>query len=136
MRPLNKPGEEMSPKKQAPRQIYVHPNIRTSAPAKDPFVERLAASSVVQEIVRTPRGPPSDASGSQRGFARAESTTSKTTDAVQMVDRTASSIPTIPVPTGTYAFLDTAHQSVAVAWFYSFERFFLTPVDVTNYEVE
>ena len=52
-----------------------------------------------------------------------------------MMDRTASLIPTIPVPTGTYAFLDTARQSVAVAWFYSFDRFFLKPMDVTTYEV-
>jgi len=102
-------------------------------PAKEPFAQRPVALPVVKEMVRTPRGPSSAAS--QRGFVQAESAADKTKDAVKRMDSAASSIATIPAPTGTYAFLDTAHQSVSMAWFYSFERFFLTPMGVTNYEV-
>jgi len=104
-------------------------------PIKDPFLQRLLALPVAQEILLNPSGLPSAASGSKRGFDPAKATSPKTTSAVQMVDKAASLIPTIPVPTGTYAFLDTARQSVAVAWFYSFDRFFLKPMDVTTYEV-
>ena len=104
-------------------------------PAKDLFVQRPIASPLVKEMVRTPRGPSSAVSGSQRGFVQAESAADKTKDAVKRMDRAASSIPTILAPTGTYAFLDAAHQSVSMAWFYSFERFFLTPMGVSNYEV-
>ena len=104
-------------------------------PIKDPFLQRLLASPVVQEILRTTCGLPSAASESKQGIIRAKPTSPKTTSAVLVVDRTASPIPTIPVPTGTYAFLDTTRQSVAVAWFYSFDWFFLSPMDMTTYEV-
>ena len=132
---LNKPREVLNPKKSPPRQTFQKENIGTSVPVKDPLIQRLLASPVAQEILRTPCGLTSAASESKRGTVRAKPTSPKTTSAVQMVDGTATLIPTIPVPTGTYAFLDTVHQSVAVAWFYSFDRFFLKPMGVTNYEV-
>ena len=48
----------------------------------------------------------------------------------------ASPIPTVPIATGTYAFLDTSDQRAKIAMFYSFKRFFLYPIDVLTYEVK
>jgi len=89
------PRADFYPKKSPPRQIFQEENIGTSVPIKDPFLQRLLASPVVQEILRTTCGlpwwslfpVPSAASESKQGFIRAKPTSPKTTSAVQMVDR-------------------------------------------------